>query len=57
MCMKPDLVPGLHLLIMQFHGADVSCSIEVVLHHLYQGMCFGLSEFKNEVHTDTGGCL
>lgn len=57
MYVEPDLVQGLHLLVMQFYGANARCSFEVVLHHLYQGMCFGLSKFMNKVHTDTSGCL
>ncbi len=51
MYVEPDLVPDLHLLVLQFYGADVNRSVKVVLHHPYQGMCFGLSMFMNKVHT------
>ena len=48
MYVEPDVVTELHLLIRQFYGAHVNCSVKIVLHRLYRGMCYGL--FMNKVH-------
>lgn len=48
MYVEPDVVTELHLLIRQFYGPHVNCSVKVVLHRLYRGMCYGL--FMNKVH-------